>query len=217
VNEPVQLRCPPCGSALPTAPERRVFGCSACGATSTLPVAEIASGLVELRRMMLAPRGGWPADGPIVMLPLWIVPIRRASLDALAAAALPAEIRIPAIGVGRMSALVSHAVNLSRVPVSASSLPPDGFVGEPAELSIADAFEIAELTALSLATGWPPAGEEDRIEVPFGPPTLVDLPCRPTATELVDLVFGLAAPRVLAGDSGLPDRGPELRRRLPVP
>lgn len=216
MTDPIPLRCPACGQGLPTAPERRVFVCAACGATSTVPVAGPGGSLVELRRSLLAPREGWP-DGPVVLVPLWVVPIRRSALDALAAAALPAELRIPAIGVSRMQLLVAHAVNLSRAPVSSTTLPPEGFVGEPAELSIADAFEIAESTAFGLARGWPPRGEEDRVEIPFGPPNLVDLPCQPTPTELVDLVYGLAMPRALGGDPLLPDRGAELRRRLPVP
>jgi len=215
MTDPVALRCPACGQALPTAPERRVFVCAECGGSSTVPPGD-ADRLVELRRSLLAPREGWP-EGPVVLVPVWVVPIRRSALDALGEAALPAELRIPAVGVDRMPLLVAHAVHLSRAPVSSHALPPEGFVGEPAELSIADAFEIAELTAFSLARGWPAAGDEDRVEIPFGPPNLVDLPCRPTPTELVDLVYGLAMPRALLGESALPDRGPELRRRLPVP
>ena len=63
----------------------------------------------------------------------------------------------------------------------------------PAELSMEDSLQLAELTALGLWTGWPsPSAVEDPL-LPFNTPQLCDWPIWQDGFVLRDLVCGISS------------------------
>ena len=67
----VALRCPRCGQALPAAPERRIFACP--HGHGAVRAARGKLWPVALRR--IAARRPLPAEGELVLLPVWLLAV----------------------------------------------------------------------------------------------------------------------------------------------
>ena len=216
----IALICPKCEASLPTAKERRVFVCDGCGRSVTPPAggSSAQGSMWVVPRRMAQPTVPLPELGRIVLLPLWVLPIRREELGVWGDR-MPSEIRIPAVGVSAMSRLLRFGEILTRAPKSMVEL--DGGVSDragvrpcPAELSLEDAYATAEILALAHVEGWPPDPEVDDLAIPFGALRMVDLPCQHWSGSLTDLVFGLATSDHLMRGTELPDQRELLRHTL---
>lgn len=201
----IDLQCAACGADLPTAPERRIFVCEQCGKSWGPAFAEGWTRLEEIPRQIVAPRQNPPPHGAIVLLPVWVVPV-RAGEGVGPSPFLPEEIRLPAVGIDRMQLLMTFALRLTRAAGAWSRLEGAPLRPEPAEITAEDAFELAELVALRSVDGWPPDEELEGLEIPFGPPRLMDLPCHHQGSELRDLVSGRCVSAGLRGDRILQDQ-----------
>lgn len=192
----LDLRCPRCGQALKASSGVRVYVCEACGATSTPPVSG-GSGDEKRElwippRRLIRPRQEIPPAGPIVLFPLWLIPLKIEAANS----GLPERILIPATGRDAFGRLVESARRFSRARACLEEMEIEGerLVPHPpqAQLGVEEAYAVAEIVALGHVEGWPADEEVADWEAPLGPLRLVDLPCRQTSGELVDLVFGLA-------------------------
>jgi hypothetical protein len=208
----LSLTCPACGAALPTAAGRRIFVCDACHRTSTVPVDAQATGrapsMVEVPRVIARPRLPLPDVGRLVLLPVWFIPVRRGDLGPRGGL-LPAQARVPAVGLERMETLLRFATHLTRATGECTLLDAAGalaceIVWSAAELSCQEAMTVAEPVLLAHAE-WG-LGDDATAEVPLGPPRLVDLPCQQVGGRLTDLVFGRWSADALLGGCVLPDQ-----------
>ena len=192
----IDLRCPACSAPLTAASGIRVYVCSGCAGTSTPPPPDsggrAAQRLWTPPRYLAKPRRPLPAEGRIVLFPLWVFPLE----DEAVGSGLPQEIRVPALGRRAYGRLVATAQRMSRdpVPLELQLRPSEGMYPPPpeAELSIEEAYAVAEEVALAHRQGWPPEPELETWEPPLGSICLVDLPCHETPSGLVELAQGLA-------------------------
>jgi hypothetical protein len=109
-----------------------------------------------------------------------------------------------------MQLLVNLAMHLTRCEVEVRPLSAVNLPREAAQLSTEDAFEVGELVAMGVVPGWPSDEEAASLEIPFGAPRLMDLPCRLEGLQLVDLVFGRSVSADLLDGNVLQDRRPEI-------
>jgi hypothetical protein len=125
-------------------------------------------------------------------VPIWVFPLD----DEAAGRGLPREIRVPALGRRAYGRLVAAAQRMSRdpVPLDLQLRPAEGSMPRPpeAELSVEEAYAVAEVVALAHLQGWPPEPELEAWEPPLGPLRLVDLPCHESPSGLVELVQGMS-------------------------
>jgi len=217
----LDLRCPRCSQPLKAPAGMRVFVCDACGATSTPSPAvgdsSSVHGLWLPPRRILLPTDDLPLNEEIVLFPLWLLPLK---VEA-AATGLPERILVPAIGHDAFGRLVDSARRLSRARARLVEVEPEEGrpvpLPPPAELGVEEAYAVAEIVALGTVEGWPPDEEVATWEAPFGPLRLVDLPCRRSSHELVDLVFGLAVDPSLSRSLPLVDARGRVRAALERP
>ena len=206
-----QLQCPRCGCAFEPVDERRVYVCDACqqsyAAAPRVAGRESSSALQRVERAVVRPQKPLPDSGRIVLLPVWFVPIRWADLN-VHASSWPQEVRLPAMGLARTQLLIKYASHLTRAAGTWEILTTSRATHAPAELDMEDAFAVAELVVFASVEGWPRDDEADRVEVPLGPPRLLDLPCHLDGRQLTDLVFGRSQ-HFEAGD-GLADQREEI-------
>ncbi len=198
-----RLQCPHCGEPFEPVDDRRVFVCDGCRQSfSPSPSVEGAvpsTELVALERAVVRPQRPLPAEGKIVLLPVWFVPIRWDALN-VTVGAWPTEVRLPALGLARTQLLIKFASHLTRARGAWETLPTSRLTHAPAELAMEDAFAVSELVVFASVEGWPRDEQADRVEVPLGPPRLLDLPCQLDGLRLTDLVFGRSQ-HFEAGDS----------------
>ncbi len=197
----IDLSCPTCGAPLSGSASIRIYVCEACATTCT-PLGGAkgkgtSSPLWIPPRRLLRPRLDLPARGSILLLPLWVLPLKEGKENPN----LPSELRVPAVGRAAFGRLVETARRLSR-----TNSPLDEFPEEEArpiprppqgELEVEEAYAIAEIVALGQVKGWPSDEEAKSWEPKFGPLRLVDLPCAEAGGGLMDLVFGLAVDSAL--------------------
>ena len=70
------------------------------------------------------------------------------------------------------------------VPLEVQLRPSEGISPRPpeAELSVEEAYAVAEVVALAHRQGWPPEPELEDWEPPLGPLRLVDMPCHESSS-----------------------------------
>ena len=195
----VALRCPHCGHALPVAPERRIFACE--HGHGAFRAAEGRLWPLSLRRVL--PRRPLPPEGDLVLLPLWLLQVDATSQRA---GGLPAELRLPAIGVQRLPLVLDLARNLTKHQAPWIEDDAHGLAFDGAELDVDDAQAIAELVALGLRPGWPPDGEVEAFRLAATAARLVLLPAWRHAGRLEELVGGVSCAASIFEESALTDR-----------
>ena len=205
------LICPQCSDALPAVRERRVLVCERCARTWAVP--EEGERLAPLVRTLVRPECRIPDAAEVVLLPVWLVRLHVESM-AQAPPALPTEIRVPAVGVQRLPLLLHFARNLTRCPVTWQEWEGVEVALEPAELTAADAFALAETVVLRHVDGWPDDASLAQLQLPFGAARLVDWPCARIGSELIELVGGLSTQRALVDAADLRDRRDALEAAL---
>lgn len=201
------LACPHCGSGFDVTAECRVHVCGDC--RRTLAPRLDGRGFVEIPRETVRPRLRPATGARIVLLPVWVVGVDTSGFGPVGAA-LPDEVRIPAVGVARLSILLQFARNLTRAP--AASLPWSGVdvAPERAEVAAEDAYVLAETVVLRHLDHWPGDDALESLEVPLGAVRLVDWPCAVRGGEVIELVAGLSVHRALLEGVELADRTREL-------
>lgn len=205
------LICPQCSAALDVAPERRVLVCDTCAKTWTVP--EEGDRLAPTARTLVRPERVAPEGAEIVLLPMWLVSLHVESIPQ-APPSLPTEVRIPAVGVRRLPVLLHFARNLTRAPLVWQPWEGAQAPVDPAELTPADAYALAETVVLRHVDGWPDDRMLAALELPFGTARLVDWPCARIGSELIELVGGLSTQRALVDAADLRDRRPQLESAL---
>jgi hypothetical protein len=205
------LVCPRCAAPLPVGEELEVFVCKSCARNWFVSPDENL--LVPLERTLVRPLRSAPSGAAVVLLPVWAVRVRVQSI-ARAPRGLPVEVRVPAVGVRRLPLLLGFARNLTRAPEAWQAWEGGSLAVEPAELSAADAFALAEMIVLRHVDGWPgDAGLQD-LEIPFGGARLLDWPCACFGGELLDLVAGLSTQRALIDGIQLSDHRDALHEAM---
>ncbi len=197
----IDLSCPGCGAPLSASASIRIYVCEACSTTST-PLAPnnspgSSSSLWVPPRRLLRPRLDLPAQGRILLLPLWVIPLQERE----SCPKLPPELRIPAVGRAAFGRLVDSARRLSRSEHSLEEFPAaqERPIPRPpqGELEVEEAFAVAEIVALGQVEGWPADDQIASWQPSFGAIRLVDLPLQEVRGGLMDLVFGLTVDSAL--------------------
>lgn len=201
------LACPHCGTGLDVTAERRVHVCGDCQRTLT-PRFD-GQGFVEIDRRPVRPCLRPATGARLVLLPVWSVEVDTTVFGAVGAA-LPSEVRIPAVGVGRLSILLQFARNLTRAPVGVAPWAGVELSPEPAEVAAEDAFVLAETVVLRHLDHWPGDDALESLEIPLGAVHLLDWPCAIRGGEVIELVAGLSVHRALLEEVDLVDRTQEL-------
>jgi len=205
----IGLRCPECARDLPAHPEQRIFSCTQGHGPFRLG----GDRLWPMRARVVLPATEFPDQGEIVLLPVWVLPLAEQFQER---DRLPAQIRVPAIGLQRLPMVIDFARNLTRSPAPWEESDAGELAFDGASLEAADAMEIAELVALGLHAGWPADEVAQTLEIPFAEPRLVLLPSWRHAQRLQTLCGDVSCPSVLFDEHELADRRVALRRRLGV-
>ena len=206
----LSLRCPDCARELPARPDRRIFSCQ----RGHGPFRPGADRLWPMGARVVLPPSELPDDGEIVLLPVWVLPIA----DPLEGGGrLPAQIRVPAVGLQRLPAVMDFARNLTRSPAIWDEAEATGLAFDGASIEAVEAMEVAELVALGLHPGWPPDSLAGDLEIRFARARLVLLPCWRHRQRLQALIGNVSCPAVLFEDEELVDRRAALQRRVGVP
>lgn len=197
------LTCPVCADALPAGRDQRVLVCARCARTWAVP--DEGDRLVPQVRTLVRPQCSVPEAAEIVLLPMWLVHLHVESMPR-APRAMASEIRIPAVGMQRLPLLLHFARNLTRAPLEWQQWENVDVPVEPAEVTAADAYALAETVVLRHVEGWPDDASLAQLQIPLGAARLVDWPCARLGSELIELVGGLSTQRALADAAGLRDR-----------
>lgn len=175
------LRCPGCGETLESRSRRRVWFCGVCK-ESCASSGRGGDPLRRIPRWLARPEEPFQDREELFLLPVWVVGDPGGH-----------EWRIPALGIDRLSLVLSLAERLSSITRPWTPWePPRELLRSGAELHYEEAFDLAELLHQRDAE----EGDADAL----GAARLVDWPCVRRSSQLVELVGGRAASgRILDG------------------